>query len=234
MLTRSRQWRHFDDNTYVARVSLPTRDRANATQRATFTHHEVKALAPADAFTKRLHASLVIARRNGTPRAFGWFLIRRGQFMPIEFTLNGKPQAVDVPPQMPLLWVLRDTLGLTGTKFGCGVALCGACTVHLDGRAVRSCQTAVQAVAGKKVTTVEGLSADGTHPVQRAWIEEDVPQCGYCQSGQMMSAAALLTTTASPSDLEIDRAMRGNICRCGTYSDIRRAIHRAAGLMKGA
>jgi isoquinoline 1-oxidoreductase alpha subunit len=154
--------------------------------------------------------------------------------MPIEFTLNGKPQTVDVPPQMPLLWVLRDTLGLTGTKFGCGVALCGACTVHLDGRAVRSCQTAVQAVAGKKVTTVEGLSVDGSHPVQRAWIEEDVPQCGYCQSGQMMSAAALLTRTASPSDPEIDAAMRGNICRCGTYSDIRRAIHRAAGLMKGA
>ena len=154
--------------------------------------------------------------------------------MPIQFTLNGKPQVVDVPLQMPLLWVLRDTLGLTGTKFGCGVALCGACTVHLDGRAVRSCQTAVQAVSGKHVTTVEGLSADGSHPVQRAWIEEDVPQCGYCQSGQMMSAAALLTTTASPSDLEIDSAMRGNICRCGTYSDIRRAIHRAAGLMKGA
>jgi isoquinoline 1-oxidoreductase alpha subunit len=154
--------------------------------------------------------------------------------MPIQFTLNGKPQAVDVPPQMPLLWVLRDTLGLTGTKFGCGVALCGACTVHLDGRAVRSCQTAVQAVAGKNVTTVEGLSTDGSHPVQQAWIEEDVPQCGYCQSGQMMSAAALLTRTPSPSDPEIDAAMRGNICRCGTYSDIRRAIHRAAGLMKGA
>jgi isoquinoline 1-oxidoreductase alpha subunit len=154
--------------------------------------------------------------------------------MPIEFTLNGKLQAVDVPPQMPLLWVLRDTLGLTGTKFGCGVALCGACTVHVDGRAVRSCQTAVQAVAGKKVTTVEGLSADGTHPVQRAWIEEDVPQCGYCQSGQIMTAAALLAKTAHPSDADIDEALHGNICRCGTYQAIRAAVHRAAVLQRAA
>src|SRR2546426_7079833 len=120
--------------------------------------------------------------------------------MSIQFTLNGKPQTVDVQPQMPLLWVLRDTIGMTGTKYGCGQAYCGACTVHVDGKAVRSCQTAAQTISGKKVMTVEGLSPDGTHPVQTAWIEEDVPQCGYCQSGQMMSAAALLATTANPTD----------------------------------
>jgi aerobic-type carbon monoxide dehydrogenase small subunit (CoxS/CutS family) len=153
--------------------------------------------------------------------------------MAIEFTLNGKPQSVEVEPQMPLLWVLRDTLGLTGTKYGCGGSFCGTCTVLLDGRAARSCQTMAQAVTGKKVTTVEGLSADGSHPVQKAWIEEDVPQCGYCQSGQMMSAAALLATTPKPSDADIDRAMRGNICRCGTYMDIRKAIHRAAEMNGG-
>jgi aerobic-type carbon monoxide dehydrogenase small subunit (CoxS/CutS family) len=150
--------------------------------------------------------------------------------MTIRFTLNGQARTVDVEPQMPLLWVLRDTLGLTGTKFGCGMALCGACTVHLNGNAVRACQTPVQSVAGKDVVTVEGLSSDGSHPVQRAWIETDVPQCGYCQSGQMMSAAALLARTPTPTDAEIDRAMRGNICRCGTYSQIRQAIHRAADL----
>jgi aerobic-type carbon monoxide dehydrogenase small subunit (CoxS/CutS family) len=153
--------------------------------------------------------------------------------MTIQFTVNGKSQSVEVEPQMPLLWVLRDTLGLTGTKYGCGQALCGACTVHLDGKAVRACQTAAQSVQGKRVTTVEGLSPDGGHPVQRAWIEYDVPQCGYCQSGQMMSAAALLAATPAPTDADIDRAMRGNICRCGTYSDIRRAIHRAAALKTG-
>jgi isoquinoline 1-oxidoreductase subunit alpha len=146
----------------------------------------------------------------------------------IKFTLNGKPQTVDVSPEMPLLWVLRDTLGMTGTKFGCGMALCGACTVHVNGNAVRSCLTQAATVAGKNVTTIEGLSANGPHPVQQAWIEEDVPQCGYCQSGQMMSAASLLSKTASPTDSDIDEAMRGNICRCGTYSQIRRAIHRAA------
>jgi aerobic-type carbon monoxide dehydrogenase small subunit (CoxS/CutS family) len=129
---------------------------------------------------------------------------------------------------MPLLWVLRDVLGLTGTKFGCGMALCGACTVHIDGQAVRSCSTAISSVAGKKITTIEGLSADGDHPVQRAWIESDVPQCGYCQSGQIMSAAALLARTRNPTDAEIDDAMRGNLCRCGTYQTIREAIHRAA------
>ena len=153
--------------------------------------------------------------------------------MTIQFTLNGKRQSVDVEPQMPLLWVLRDTIGLTGTKYGCGVSQCGACTVHLDGRPVRSCQTTAQAVAGKRVTTIEGLSADGSHPVQKAWIEYDVPQCGYCQSGQMMAAAALLAATPKPSDADIDRAMRGHICRCGTYSDIRKAIHSAAGTKGG-
>jgi len=148
--------------------------------------------------------------------------------MAIQFTLNGKAQSVDVDPQMPLLWVLRDTLNLTGTKFGCGMALCGACTVHIDGEATRSCITPVSEVAGKKVTTIEGLSADVSHPVQKAWIELDVPQCGYCQSGQIMSAAALLAKNPRPTDAEVDDAMSGNICRCGTYQRIREAIHRAA------
>jgi isoquinoline 1-oxidoreductase alpha subunit len=146
----------------------------------------------------------------------------------IKFTLNGKSQTVDVSPEMPLLWVLRDTLGMTGTKFGCGMALCGACTVHVDGNAVRSCLTQAQSIAGKSIATIEGLSSDGSHPVQQAWIEEDVPQCGYCQSGQIMAAASLLAKTANPTDADVDEAMRGNICRCGTYSQIRRAIHRAA------
>jgi isoquinoline 1-oxidoreductase alpha subunit len=148
--------------------------------------------------------------------------------MAIRFTLNGKLQAVDVPAEMPLLWVVRDVVGLTGTKYGCGMAQCGACTVHLDGHAVRSCTTPVSAVAGKSVTTIEGLSADGSHPVQRAWVAEQVPQCGYCQSGQIMSAAALLTGTPTPTDADIDAAMAGNLCRCGTYQRIRAAIHRAA------
>ena len=139
----------------------------------------------------------------------------------IKFSLNGKAQTVDVVPQMPLLWVLRDTLGLTGTKFGCGMALCGACTVHLNGQPIRSCVTPISSVAGKNVTTIEGLSADASHPVQRAWIEEDVPQCGYCQSGQIMTAAALLNKAANPTDADIDEALRGNICRCGTYQSIR-------------
>jgi len=145
-----------------------------------------------------------------------------------KFTLNGKVQTVDVSPEMPLLWVLRDTLGMTGTKFGCGMALCGACTVHVNGNAVRSCVTPVSTVAGKNVMTIEGLSADGSHPVQQAWIEEDVPQCGYCQSGQIMATVALLAKKDKPTDGDIDEAMRGNICRCGTYSQIRRAVHRAA------
>jgi aerobic-type carbon monoxide dehydrogenase small subunit (CoxS/CutS family) len=147
----------------------------------------------------------------------------------INLTINGKAHSVDVPPDMPLLWAIRDTLGLTGTKYGCGMALCGACTVHLDGVAILSCMTPVSAAADRKVTTIEGLSADGSHPVQRAWVAEQVPQCGYCQSGQIMQAASLLAKNPKPSDADIDTAMRGNICRCGTYQRIRAAIHRAAG-----
>ena len=148
----------------------------------------------------------------------------------IRFTLNGQAQTVDVVPQMPLLWVLRDTLGMTGTKFGCGMALCGACTVHVDGQPTRSCQTQASTIAGKKITTIEGLSANASHPIQRAWIEADVPQCGYCQSGQIMTAAALLAKSPNPSDADIDESMKGNLCRCGTYQSIRKAIHRAAQL----
>jgi len=149
--------------------------------------------------------------------------------MAVSFTLNGKPQTVNVPAEMPLLWVLRDTLNLTGTKYGCGMALCGACTVHIDGEAMRSCVTKIADVAGKKVTTIEGLSSGNSHPVQQAWIEVDVPQCGYCQPGQIMSAAALLAKNPHPTDGDIDDAMGGNICRCGTYQRIREAIHKAAG-----
>jgi aerobic-type carbon monoxide dehydrogenase small subunit (CoxS/CutS family) len=146
----------------------------------------------------------------------------------ITLNVNGRDLKADVEPDTPLLWTLRDGLGLTGTKFGCGMAQCGACTVHLDGQPIRSCVTPVSAVGNKKVTTIEGLSADGTHPVQRAWEAEQVPQCGYCQSGQIMSAAALLAKTPKPSDADIDQAMAGNICRCGTYQRIRKAIHAAA------
>jgi isoquinoline 1-oxidoreductase subunit alpha len=153
--------------------------------------------------------------------------------MATHFILNGKPKMVDVNPDMPLLWVLRDTLNMTGTKFGCGMALCGACTVHIDGEATRSCVTPISSLAGKKVTTVEGLSATDSHPIQRAWIEVDVPQCGYCQSGQIMTASALLAKTPHPTDAEITDAMAGNICRCGTYDRIREAIHRAAKLQAG-
>jgi len=148
----------------------------------------------------------------------------------ITLNVNGKDVQTDVEQDTPLLWVLRDTLGLTGTKYGCGMALCGACTVHLDGQPIRSCVTPVSAVAAKRITTIEGLSTDSSHPVQRAWIELDVPQCGYCQSGQIMSAVALLARTPQPSDADIDAAMSGNICRCGTYQRIRAAIHRAAQL----
>jgi isoquinoline 1-oxidoreductase alpha subunit len=150
--------------------------------------------------------------------------------MAITFRVNGQRRTVDVPGDMPLLWVLRDVLELKGTKFGCGVAQCGACTVHLNGSPVRACVTPVTAVQGVAVTTIEGLSPDGSHPVQRAWEEIDVPQCGYCQAGQIMSAAALLKTTPKPSDAQIDRAMNGNLCRCATYLRIRQAIHRAAEL----
>ena len=146
---------------------------------------------------------------------------------PISFVLNGRPRTVDDPPDTPLLWVLRDTLGLTGTKFGCGIAQCGACKVIVDGEAMPTCILPVGSVAGKRVTTIEGLSLNRAHAVQRAWIAEDVPQCGYCQSGQIMAAAALLAKTPQPSDADIDEAMT-NICRCGTYPRIRAAIHRAA------
>ena len=148
--------------------------------------------------------------------------------MSISFKVNGKPTTVDVPPDMPLLWVLRDVLDLKGTKFGCGVGQCGACTVQLKGAPVRSCSTPVVAVKGAEITTIEGLSLDGTHPLQRAWEEVDVPQCGYCQAGQLMSAAALLKQKPNPTDADIDAAMNGNICRCGTYLRVRPAIHRAA------
>ena len=151
----------------------------------------------------------------------------------IKLRVNRKPHAVDVNPDTPLLWVLRENLGLTGTKFGCGMALCGACTVHLDGEAVRSCVTPVSRAAGKEVTTIEGLSSDLSHPLQRAWIEKDVPQCGYCQSGQIMSAAVLLRENPRPTDADIDDAMSGNICRCGTYQRIRSAIHLAAQMKAG-
>ena len=151
----------------------------------------------------------------------------------IALSVNDKEVSVDVDPDMPLLWVLRDTLGLTGTKYGCGAALCGACTVLLAGEPVRSCVTPVSAVGARKVTTIEGLSTGRSHPLQRAWIELDVPQCGYCQSGQIMSAAALLAHNPQPSDAEIDVAMAGNVCRCGTYQRIRAAIHRAAVLAAG-
>src|SRR5262245_35239533 len=151
----------------------------------------------------------------------------------ITLIVNGKRRQVDVPPDMPLLWAIRENFALTGTKFGCGAALCGACTVHVDGQPVRSCSTPVSAVAGKRITTIEGLSDKNDHPVQKAWIELDVPQCGFCQSGQIMSAAALLAKTATPTDADIDRAMAGNICRCGTYQRIRAGIHRAAQIKKG-
>jgi aerobic-type carbon monoxide dehydrogenase small subunit (CoxS/CutS family) len=149
----------------------------------------------------------------------------------ISLKVNGKVYEVDVPADTPLLWVIRENLGLTGTKFGCGISLCGACTVHVRGEATRSCVIPVSAVAGKEITTIEGISADGSHPVQKAWVAEDVPQCGYCHSGQIMSAAALLAKKPKPSDADIDDAMSGNICRCGTYQRIRRAIHRAAEIM---
>ena len=147
----------------------------------------------------------------------------------ITLRVNGSEKKVSVPPETPLLWVLRDTLQMSGTKYGCGAGLCGACTVHLDGIAIRSCSTPVSQVAGKNITTIEGLSANGLHPLQHAWIAEEVPQCGYCQPGQIMSAAALLAKTPNPSDEQITDAMSGNICRCGTYERIRKAIHRAAG-----
>ena len=149
--------------------------------------------------------------------------------MAYNLRINGKAQTVDVPAEMPMLWVLRDTLNMKGTKFGCGIGACGACTIHVDGVAVRGCQTQVGTVGTKAVTTIEGLSANGTHVLQKAWQQVDVPQCGYCQAGQIMTAAALLTKTPKPTDAQINTAMTGNICRCGTYLRIREAIHIAAG-----
>ena len=151
----------------------------------------------------------------------------------VSLTVNGKPEQLDVDPDMPLLWAIREKLALTGTKYACGIAQCGACTVHLDGQPVRSCVTPVSAAAGRRLTTIEGLSASGDHPVQKAWMEVDVPQCGFCQSGQIMSAVALLASKPAPTDADIDAGMVGNICRCGTYQRIRAAIHRAAALAKG-
>ena len=154
--------------------------------------------------------------------------------MAISFNLNGSTVSVQAEPDTPLLWVIRDEIGLTGTKFGCGLAQCGACTVHLNGSAIRSCQTPVSAVAGKNVATIESLSADNSHPLQKAWIKHQVPQCGYCQSGQLMSASALLAKNKNPSDADIDAAMSGNLCRCGTYTRIRAAIKDAAAEMRKA
>jgi isoquinoline 1-oxidoreductase alpha subunit len=152
----------------------------------------------------------------------------------MKLMVNGRERELEAPPDMPLLWVLRDVLGYTGTKFGCGMAQCGACTVHLDGMAVRACVTPISAAAGHAVTTIEGLSPDGSHPVQKAWAEVDVVQCGYCQPGQIMSAAALLAQNPSPTDADIDAAMSGNLCRCGAYARIRAAVRRAASLKGGA
>ena len=160
----------------------------------------------------------------------------RQPFRKMTYTLsvNGQSHTVDVEPDTPLLWVLRDTLNLVGTKYGCGVGLCGACTVHIDGEARRSCQTPISTLTNENIVTIEGLAADATHPLQKAWVELDVPQCGYCQAGQIMSAAALLQKSPNPSDTEIDEAMAGNLCRCATYVRIRAGIHRAAEMKKGA
>ncbi|WP_020596702.1 (2Fe-2S)-binding protein [Spirosoma panaciterrae] len=152
----------------------------------------------------------------------------------VKLTINNQAHTLDIDPQMPLLWAIRDVVGLTGTKFGCGIAQCGACTVHLDGNPIRSCSFPVSAAAGHKITTIEGISKNGDHPVQKAWIEHQVPQCGYCQSGQIMSALALLKQTPKPTDADIDAAMQGNICRCGTYNRIRQAIHTASAEMTSA
>jgi isoquinoline 1-oxidoreductase alpha subunit len=149
-------------------------------------------------------------------------------FFMLTVTINGEARSIDADAEMPILWVLRDIVGMTGTKFGCGIGQCGACTVHLDGEPVRACSTPISAAAGKRITTIEGLSPDASHPLQRAWVSECVSQCGYCQSGQIMSAAALLAKKPQPTDLDIDAAMSGNLCRCGTYPRIRRAIHVAA------
>lgn len=157
-------------------------------------------------------------------------IIVKGEIMPIKLTVNGRASTVDVPADTPLLWVIRDVLNLHGTKYGCGIGQCGACTVHLGGQPVRSCLTPVSSAHNASITTIEGLSPDGSHPLQQAWREMDVPQCGYCQAGQIMSAAALLSKHPNPTDEDIDGAMNGNLCRCGTYLRIRKAIHKAASL----
>jgi isoquinoline 1-oxidoreductase alpha subunit len=177
---------------------------------------------------------LVLNKRKQilTRTTFYYYLLKASVM--INLKVNQKDYAVDASPDMPLLWVLRDLLGLTGTKFGCGMAQCGACTVHLNGEAVRSCVTLVSRAEGKEIVTIEGLSTDLSHPLQQAWIAEDVPQCGYCQSGQIMSAAVLLRENPNPTDADIDDAMTGNICRCGTYPRIRKAIHLAAKLQQEA
>jgi aerobic-type carbon monoxide dehydrogenase small subunit (CoxS/CutS family) len=159
---------------------------------------------------------------------------QRKKTMAVQLNVNGRKYAFDAEPDMPLLWAIREKIGLTGTKYGCGIAQCGACTVLVDGKATRSCVTPVSSVAGKEIITIEGLSPDGSHPLQRAWVEDEVPQCGYCQPGQIMSAAALLAANKNPSDRDIDEAMKGNLCRCGTYQRIRRAVHAAAGMMEKA
>ncbi len=151
--------------------------------------------------------------------------------MAVRLNVNGREYAFDAEPDMPLLWAIREKIGLTGTKYGCGIAQCGACTVLVNGKATRSCVTPVSSVAGKEIVTIEGLSSDGSHPLQKAWVDEEVPQCGYCQPGQIMTAAALLVGNKNPSDGDIDEAMKGNLCRCGTYQRIRRAVHAAAGMM---
>jgi isoquinoline 1-oxidoreductase alpha subunit len=183
-------------------------------------------------FTLGIHHALKAAHGCGCQRPNG---SHAGDItVTTRIQINGKTMTVKAEPDTPLLWVIRDEVGLTGTKFGCGMALCGACTVHLDGQPVRSCQTPLSAAAGKKVSTIESLSANNSHPLQKAWIAHDVPQCGYCQSGQLMSAAALLKTNKNPSDEDIDAAMSGNICRCGTYPRIRAAIKTAAAEMRKA
>lgn len=154
--------------------------------------------------------------------------------MPLKLIVNGRPSTVDVPPDMPLLWVIRDVLNLKGTKYGCGIGQCGACTVHLEGQPARSCLTPVSSAANARITTIEGLSPDGSHPLQKAWEEVDVPQCGYCQAGQIMTAAALLAKHPNPTDEDIETAMNGNLCRCGTYPRIRQAIHKAASMYQGS
>jgi aerobic-type carbon monoxide dehydrogenase small subunit (CoxS/CutS family) len=173
---------------------------------------------------------------SGLRRKGRLFFLSSGEELTVALSLiiNGNTHEVDVEPETPLLWVLRDNIGLTGTKFGCGIAQCGVCTVHIDNQPMRACITPVASAVGRSITTIEGLSADNNHPVQQAWIENTVPQCGYCQSGQIMSAVALLSRTANPSDNEIDAALGGNLCRCGTYLRIRKAVRRAAELMQSA